>query len=222
MLPRSLSLPVRVAVIVLALLLAAGAGLRIAFGGSSKTSVTRLQGSEGVIGGSSGFDGAALPGRPAPSFTLLDQDHRPASPRAYRGQVVLLAFLDSTCGADCTLLAQQVRGALDELTHPVPALFVTVDPHADTPASVSRFLRAVSLDGRVRYLSGSAARLRAVWRAYHIVAPSASASSAGAASGERFATVVLIDRHGLERVAFGVEQLTPEGLAHDIRRLQAE
>jgi hypothetical protein len=34
--------------------------------------------------------------------------------------------------------------------------------------------------------------------------------------------VLLIDRHGRQRIGFPVQQLTPEGLAHDIRRLQAE
>jgi hypothetical protein len=33
--------------------------------------------------------------------------------------------------------------------------------------------------------------------------------------------VLLIDPHGRERVEFGVEQLTPEGLAHDVEQLQA-
>jgi hypothetical protein len=31
----------------------------------------------------------------------------------------------------------------------------------------------------------------------------------------------LIDRNGFERVGFGLEQITPEGLAHDIRLLEA-
>jgi hypothetical protein len=31
--------------------------------------------------------------------------------------------------------------------------------------------------------------------------------------------VILIDAKGRERVVFGAEQLTPDALAHDIRRL---
>jgi hypothetical protein len=38
---------------------------------------------------------------------------------------------------------------------------------------------------------------------------------------ERSQWVMLIDRSGRERVLFGMEQLTPEALAHDIRTLQA-
>ena len=52
----------------------------------------------------------------------------------------MLAFLYSTCGATCVLIAQQIRGALDELPRPVPVLIVSADPRADTPARVKRFL----------------------------------------------------------------------------------
>jgi protein SCO1/2 len=34
--------------------------------------------------------------------------------------------------------------------------------------------------------------------------------------------VILIDKRGLERVGFAADQLTPEGLAHDIRVLERE
>jgi protein SCO1 len=165
----------------------------------------------------SGFDGAALPGDvPAPGFTLTDQYGHPVSLADHRGQVVVLAFLYSTCGPTCIVIAQQIRGALDELPHPVPVLFVSADPSADTPAHIGRFLESVSLTGRVQYLTGSVSQLRPLWRAYRIT-PAVSDSAAF----DRFASVLLLDGHGRERVLFGEEQLTPESLAHDIRRLQS-
>jgi protein SCO1/2 len=173
----------------------------------------------------SGFDGAALPANiHAHEFTLTSLSAptgqhagEPVSLSAYRGQVVVLAFLYSTCGATCILIAQQIRGALDELSHPVPVLIVSADPSADTPASVNRFLAQVSLTGRVHYLTGSKAQLRAVWHAYGAIP-----ASAGKAAFADSASVFLIDPSGNERVLFPVEQLTPEGLAHDIRKLEAE
>ena len=162
-----------------------------------------------------GFAGAALPASlPAHDFTLEDQAGHRVSLAGYRGQAVILAFLSSTCGATCTLIAQQIRGALDELPRPVPVLFVSVDPRADTEARVRRFLERVALSGRVRYLSGSPAVLKPIWRAYGIVPV-----SSGRAAFERAASVLLLDRDGRERVIFGVEQLTPEGVAHDVRKL---
>jgi protein SCO1/2 len=171
-----------------------------------------------------GFNGAALPAHVrARDFTLTSliaptgqHGGGPVSLSSYRGQVVVLAFLYSTCGPTCIVIAQQIRGALDELPHPVPVLIVSADPAADTPARVRRFLARVSLIGRVRYLTGSPTRLRAVWHAYGAIP-----ASAGRTGFERSASVFLIDPSGFERVLFGVEQLTPEGLAHDIGRLQA-
>jgi protein SCO1/2 len=162
-----------------------------------------------------GFSGAALPASvPVRDFTLEDQSGRRVSLADYRGQAVILAFISSTCGATCILIAQQIRGALDELPRPVPVLFVSVDPRADTRARVRRFLERVALTGRVRYLSGSPAALRPIWRAYGIVPVTSDR-----AAFERAASVLLLDRDGRERVVFGVEQLTPEGVAHDVRKL---
>jgi protein SCO1/2 len=164
---------------------------------------------------SAGFDGAALPGNaPRGDFTLTDQSGRPVSLSRYRGQVTILAFLYSTCGPTCILIAEQIRGALDELRRPVPVLLISADPLADTPARVARFLARVSLAGRVRYLTGRQRALQPIWRAYGVVG-----ASSGRAAFARSAAVLLIDRSGRERVLFGLEQLTPEAVAHDVRKL---
>lgn len=164
----------------------------------------------------SGFYGAALPvSVRARDFTLPDSSGGPVSLGRYRGQVVLLAFLDSTCGSMCILIAEQVRGALDELARPIPVLLVSVDPRADTPTSIGRFLARTALTGRVHYLTGTASELRPVWHAYRIPAGSGHTVPDGSAA------VLLIDPSGLERVLFPVDQLTPEALSHDIRRLQS-
>jgi protein SCO1/2 len=165
--------------------------------------------------GASGFAGAALPaGVLAPPFTLLDQGGRPVSLAGQRGHVVIVAFVYSTCGATCVVIAQQIRGALDELRRALPVLLISADPAADTPARVRRFLSRVSLSGRASYLGGSPAELRAVWRGFRVIG-----ASADRAAFERTASVFLIDRAGRERVIYQLEQLTPEALAHDARKL---
>jgi cytochrome oxidase Cu insertion factor (SCO1/SenC/PrrC family) len=167
--------------------------------------------------GPSGFDGAALgAGIAAPNFTLTDQVGRAVSLSDYRGQVTVLSFLYSSCGAPCAVIAQQIRGALDDLPHPAAVLIVSADPGADSPASVRRFLARASLTGRVQYLTGPPARVRAVLRAYHVKAPGVHASAFGRAT-----PVILIDRGGVQRVLFEIEQLTPDSLAHDIGKLQS-
>jgi protein SCO1/2 len=168
---------------------------------------------------STGFDGALLPqGVSTPDFTLTDQAGRRVSLSQYRGRVAILTFLSTTCHPTCPLIAQQLRGALDELgPHPAPVLIVSADPAADTPAAVRRFLDEASLEGRVEYLTGTSDELRAVWRAYGIVP-----SGLGDAESSHAAAVLLIDREGQKRDLFQVEQLTPEGLVHDIRKLEGE
>jgi protein SCO1/2 len=165
---------------------------------------------------SAGFDGALLPGAvTAHPFTLTDQRGRRVSLGRYRGQVRILTFLSSACRPTCPLIAQQIRGALDELGRPVPTLIVSADPAADTPAAVRRFLGEASLTGRVEYLTGTRAQLQPIWRAYNVFP-----AQLGDANSPHPASVLLIDRAGQERDLFQVEQLTPEALAHDVRKLE--
>lgn len=174
-----------------------------------------LFGSRGGGDGSVAFAGALRPEIPPQNFSLRDQDGKRVSLRSYRGKVVVLTFMYTTCRDTCPLTATQIRGALDDLKSPPPALAVSVDPVNDTPERAREFLfrRGLSQD-RMRFLLGSRAQLQPIWKAYGIQP-----------QGRRFehsAYVLLIDRHGRQRIGFPVQQLTPEGLAHDIRRLQAE
>jgi protein SCO1/2 len=170
------------------------------------------------VDSATGFAGAALnSGMQAPGFTLTDQSGRRVSLRRYRGQVTVLAFLSTTCGGPCVLAAQQIRGALDELARPVPVLLVSANPAVDTRTRVRSFLDQMSLAGRVHYLTGSRRQLHAVWRSYGV-----TPASAGGSVFARAVAVRLLDRGGHQRVLFGLEQLTPEGLAHDLRKLGAD
>ena len=95
--------------------------------------------------GASGFAGGLRPAIPPKDFTLRDQDGHSVSLRDYRGQVVVLTFMYSTCQDTCPVTATTIRGALDDLGHDVPALAVSVDPAHDTPDSAEAFLVKRSL-----------------------------------------------------------------------------
>jgi protein SCO1/2 len=162
-----------------------------------------------------GFAGALRPaGIPPADFRLRDQDGRMAALAAYRGRPVIVTFMYSTCRDTCPLMADQIRGALDALGHDVPTLAVSVDPAGDTPLNTKTFLARHGLTGRARFLLGTRARLAPVWRAYGI-RPQRN-------SDAHSAYVLLIDKRGRQRVAFPASELTPEGLAHDVKALQAE
>jgi protein SCO1 len=203
--PRRGSLRAPAAAVSLALLAFALA----ACGGSQSTTGAATGSSPG------GLAGAALPPGAPHDFTLVDEGGSRVATSEYRGHVVVLAFVGTRCGAPCTVIGDQVRGALDDLARSVPVLLVTVDPAGDSRAAIARFLASVSLGGRARFLSGSAAALRAAWRPYRVPAP-----ARGAAIFERFAPVILLDREGRARVEYALEELTPEALAHDIRGLE--
>jgi protein SCO1 len=166
------------------------------------------------------FEGALLPpGVPAHPFTLTSQSGRRVSLQEHQGHVRLLAFL-SASQRSSLLVAQQIRGALDELgreSEQVATLIVSTDVK-DTRAQIERFLSEASLAKRiVGYLSGPPSVLRAIWKAYGIVP-----ASAGEAAFFASTPILLVDRAGVERVGFPVEQLTPETLAHDLRLLLEE
>jgi len=162
-----------------------------------------------------GFAGSIRPPGPPLDFALRDERGDRIRLSDDRGRPVIVTFMYTTCKDTCPLTATQIRGALDDLKQPPPALAVSVDPVNDTPEREREFLFRRGLShGRMRFLLGDRAELRPVWKAYGIQ-PQGKAF-------DHSAYVLLIDRHGRQRIGFPVQQLTPEGLAHDIRRLQAE
>ena len=134
-----------------------------------------------------------------------------ALPHRLQAPPVAVTFVYSHCEDSCPALVDQVRGALDETGADVPLLAVSVDPAGDTRASARRFLNERRMTGRARFLLGDERALAPVWKGYG-VAPQRGEL-------DHSATVVLVDAQGRQRVGFPHDQLTPEALAHDIRRL---
>jgi len=160
------------------------------------------------------FQGAELPpGVRAPSFSLRDQDGRTVTARGLIGRPVVVTFLYTHCKQTCPITAQQVKGALDDLRHPVQAIAISVDPPKDTPASARRFLARAGLTGRMHFLLGSRRQLEPVWRGFAI-APQLP-------QREHQARVELLDARGMQRIGFPAQQATPERLVHDLRALGA-
>ena len=174
-----------------------------------------LRGGEETAGSSTGFEGALRPpDLPAQPLTgLVDEAGRPLSMARYKGQVVVMTFLYSTCKDTCPLTAQQIRGALDDLKSDVPVVAVSVDPRNDTEDNAKRFLVEQQMIGRMHFALGSTDALKRQWDAYGI-APQRDGR-------DHSAYVVLVDGKGLQRIGWPVDRLTPEGLAHDIEQLQA-
>jgi protein SCO1/2 len=171
--------------------------------------------SSGANGPVSPFKGAMRPPAPAADFALRDQDGDLVQLSGLRGTVVVLTPLYTHCQDTCPLTAQQVRGALDDLSGDerkgVRALALSVDPANDDADSARRFLVERRVSGYLDFLLGPRSELQPVWRDYGF-APQTKEE-------EHNSYVVLIDKRGRQRVGFPVDHLTPEDLAHDIRVL---
>jgi protein SCO1 len=160
------------------------------------------------------FAGGIRPESPPVRFALRDQDGKLIKASALRGQPVIVAFMYTTCQNECPTMAQQIRGALDRLGSDVPVVAISVDPADDTPASAQRFLSEQHLGGRMNFLIGSQQALQPVWREFGIEPQKTGR--------EHTAIVVLLDADGHQRIGFPLSELTPEGIAHDVRVLGRE
>ncbi|MGI9184902.1 MAG: SCO family protein [Solirubrobacteraceae bacterium] len=164
------------------------------------------------------FAGPTMPpGVQAHNFTLRDVSGRRVTLSAYRGHVVVLTFIHSLCHDTCPFMVEQIKGALNLLPdngRGVEAIGVSADPAEDTAARRRAFLARHEMTGRLAFVTGPEPVIRPIWHAYAVlpVTPKVDHST----------FVILIDKHGLERIGFAADELTPEGLAHDIRVLQHE
>lgn len=191
------------AAILVACLFAAGAGLLLA---------ERRADLGAATASASEFAGAVRPDIPmTPLSGLHDQDGRGLDMASLRGRPVIVTFVYSTCEDTCPILVQSIRGALDRLGEDLPVVAVSVDPARDTPRSAQRFVAKQRMIGRMRFMVGSRAALRPVWRQYGIGPQTADL--------EHSAHVVLLDERGHQRVGWPAAKLTPAGLEHDLRRL---
>jgi cytochrome oxidase Cu insertion factor (SCO1/SenC/PrrC family) len=153
----------------------------------------------------------------AHDFTLTDQYGRRVSLAADRGKVVVLTFIHSLCHDTCPFMVEQIKGALNDLPNngrDVPTIGVSVAQGEDTVHNRLAFLAKHDMTGRLEFVNGPLPTMRRIWHDYAIqpVTPKIDHST----------FVLLIDKRGYERVGFAADQLTPEGLAHDIRALQRQ
>ena len=160
------------------------------------------------------FAGATMPdGLRAPDFELRDEQGEPVSMRALRGQPVVVTFLYSHCQDTCPITAaddprrarrpRPRRARARDLRRPA-------ERHAGQRPQVPR---RAARDGRIRFVLGSRAQLRPIWKGYGVTPQRITQ--------EHLARITLVDERGFQRVGFPIAEATPERLAHDLRLLEA-
>jgi protein SCO1/2 len=166
---------------------------------------------------------AAVPTKPAPPLALRDSLGHPVNLDQYRGKAVLVTFIYDHCPDICPLIVGNLHTALAQLgpnADRVQVVAVSVDPRGDTPKTVSAFLRAHRMTGRMEYLIGSRPELQSVWRAWKIASKSAPARSSPD-EVEHSALIYGISASG-EIATLYPSNFNPKQVVHDVPILASQ
>ena len=109
----------------------------------------------------------------APDFSLRDSSGEQVNLSNYRGKVVLLAFVFTTCPGVCPLISQQMAYLQRQLKSEglfggkTAMLSVTVDPKTDSAEVLQKYAKAFSADpAGWRFLREDLPKLAPVLKAY--------------------------------------------------------
>ena len=195
---------VRLRVVLPVLALAAAVGIAV---GAALTLFSRSS----SAAGSNGSAGAAVESwgsgvRPAPAFSLHDQNGRPVSLAALHGKPAIITFLDPLCRNVCPLEAQVLNRAVAS----IPAgerpevIAISVNRWGNTRADLVQDVHRWRLAGNWRWAVGDPAALAAAWQRYGIGVQVTTKTIAGVKVHEITHTLasVLVDRTGHERALF--------------------
>ena len=114
-----------------------------------------------------------VPVRPAPGFTLTDQDGRTLSLSSLRGKVVVLEFMDPHCTDICPIVSQEYVDAYHDLG-PLAGKVVFAAVNVNQYHAAVSDMMAYSREQRLttipswHFLTGPVPDLRKVWDGYSI------------------------------------------------------
>jgi len=142
---------------------------------------------------------------------------------AYRGKAVLVTFLYTHCPDVCPLIAANLGVALHlmgpQAASKVQVIAVSVDPRGDNRQTVTAFMKAHGVTGRMLYLTGSAKELGRVWQTWGV-------GSERDAQQPTFinhsAAVFGVDGSGRLRTVYIGASWKPSEIAHDVPLLAAQ
>jgi cytochrome oxidase Cu insertion factor (SCO1/SenC/PrrC family) len=150
--------------------------------------------------GSDGSTPSVRYGTPAAGFFLTDQFGRPERLTDFRGQVVLLTFIDARCTELCPLTADLLRRAKDALGGDPPVQLVAIDanPMATSVADVRRWSARHRMLHEWLFLTAPVQRLKRVWASYRVQV------KLHGGEVEHSSLVYIVDPSGRERGIFPI------------------
>jgi protein SCO1 len=158
----------------------------------------------------------------APEFTLTSQDDARVGLRDFRGKVVALTFIYTSCPDTCPLLTAKMVQVQDELGPAfgpkIAFISISVDPERDTPEVLKQYAQifSVKLAGWA-FLTGSPSAIRDVTRRYGVFVAKAADGSV-----DHTALTSLIDRRGCLRLQYLGVRFDPEEFRRDLLSLLDE
>ena len=165
--------------------------------------------------------GLLTPVRQAPPLQLRNYLGQPVNIDSYRGKAVLVTFLYTHCPDVCPLITSNLRVAQNLMGPKTAAkaqiIVVSVDPKGDTPKTVTKFLAAHEMTGRMQYLIGNAKELGNVWSAWGV---GAERDAGNPNLVEHSGLIYGVTGSG-KRLAIYAANFKPAEIAHDVPVLAA-
>jgi len=159
---------------------------------------------------------------PAPEFTLISQNGMPVALADFRGKVVAVTFIYTSCVDTCPVLTALMAYVQDKLGphfgRGIAFVSITVDPERDTPEVLKQYAKTFGADlNGWAFLTGTPATIREVARRYGVFA----SKTASGDVDHTFLTSV-VDRRGVLRVQYVGVRFNPEEFQHDLLALLEE
>jgi protein SCO1/2 len=146
-------------------------------------------------------------------FQLVDQNSKPITDQDLKGRPFLVFFGFTHCPDVCptTLFeVSEIFRALGADANNLRALFITVDPERDTPAVLKDYLS--SFDPRVIGVTGDAAAIASVEKAYRVYAKKVPLDDGGYTM-DHTALVYLMNKDGRFVAPFNLKRRSEEAAA---------
>jgi protein SCO1/2 len=164
-----------------------------------------------------GVSKVAQPAAIGGPFQLTDQNGKAFTEKGLKGKPTLIFFGYTHCPDVCpTSLFEisEVLRALGSDADKVNAVFISVDPERDTPATMKDYL--TSFDPHLEGLSGDPAETAKVLTAYRVYAKKVPTKD-GDYTMDHTALIYLMDRDGRFVSPFNMKR-SPEEAAADLKR----
>ena len=160
----------------------------------------------------------------APDFTLYDTSGKRTRLSDYRGRVVVVAFIFTSCPGVCPLISKQMSALQTGLKNEnlfggkAGMLSITVDPETDTPEVLTKYAAGYGADSRGwKFLYDEPAKMKPVYNAYD-----EWTSRTGAEPLDHPARVYLVDANGNIREIYSLAFFNEKQVLLDIKALVRE